>query len=79
MGNTRDEAQNIGRVGDWLEVAGLPGNASRRGQIIEVLGRPDHVHYRVRWDEQHESLFFPADGVHVHAASRTEPRPAVGR
>jgi hypothetical protein len=59
-------------VGDWLEVAGLPGNASRRGQIVEVLGGPGHVHYRVRWDEQHESLFFPADGVRVVQAE--EPR-----
>ena len=50
MSNARDEPQNVGRVGDWLEVAGLPGNASRRGQIIEVLGGPGHVHYRVRWD-----------------------------
>jgi hypothetical protein len=52
-------------VGDWLEVAGLPGNASRRGQIVEVLGSPGHVHYRVRWDEQHESVYFPADGARV--------------
>ena len=53
------------RVGDWLEVAGLPGKPSRRGQVVEVLGHPGHIHYRVRWDEQHESVFFPADGVRV--------------
>jgi hypothetical protein len=23
------------------------------------------VHYRVRWDEQHESVYFPADGARV--------------
>ncbi len=51
------------QAGDWLEVSGLPGNPPRRGQVLEVLGEPGHVHYRVRWDEQHESLFFPADGA----------------
>jgi hypothetical protein len=65
MSTPLDGTQRVARVGDWLEVAGLPGNASRRGQIVEVLGGPGHVHYRVRWDEQHESVFFPADGVHV--------------
>ena len=52
-------------VGDWLEVAGLPGRPPRRGQVIEVLGREGHEHYRVRWDEKHESLFYPTEGVHI--------------
>ena len=57
--------------GDWLEVRGLPGYPTRRGEILEVLGTPGHEHYRVRWDEQHVSIFFPrADGVHVHPAQR---------
>ena len=59
------------RPGDWVEAHGLPGRPSRRGQIIEVLGHPGHHHYRVRWDEQHESILFPADGVIV---TRDRPR-----
>ena len=51
------------RVGDWVQAHGLPGQSSRRGQIVEVLGVGEHEHYRVRWDEQHESLLYPADGV----------------
>lgn len=51
--------------GDWIEARGLPGRPNRRGQIIEVLGRPGHERYRVRWDEAHESILFPADGVSV--------------
>jgi hypothetical protein len=51
--------------GDWIEVSGLPGRSPRRGQVLEVLGEPGHEHYRVRWDEQHESIFFPTEGVHV--------------
>jgi Domain of unknown function (DUF1918) len=50
-------------VGDWIEARGLHGQASRRGQIIELLGHDAHEHYRVRWDEQHESILYPADGI----------------
>jgi len=51
------------RAGDWLEVQGPAGKPSRRGQVVEVLGGPGHVRYRVRWDEKHESIFFPPAGV----------------
>jgi Domain of unknown function (DUF1918) len=44
------------RKGDWIEVNMVGGGSSRRGQILEVLGAPGHEHFRVRWDEQHESL-----------------------
>jgi uncharacterized protein DUF1918 len=54
-----------GEKGDWIEVHGLPGLPPRRGQILEVLGRPGHVHYRVRWDERHESIFYPSEGAHI--------------
>jgi hypothetical protein len=57
-------------VGDWVDARGLPGNASRRGQIVELLGRAGHEHYRVRWDERHESILFPTDGVIVRPAAR---------
>ncbi len=50
-------------MGDWVEARGLPGQASRRGQIIELIGRDDHERYRVRWDGEHESIVYPADGV----------------
>jgi hypothetical protein len=43
----------------------VPGQAPRRGQIVEVLGGPGHVHYRVRWDEHHESIFYPSEGTSV--------------
>jgi hypothetical protein len=59
--------------GDWLEVHGLPGTPPRRGVILEVLGARDghgHVHYRVRWDEEHVSRFFPGDGEGVHLVRR---------
>lgn len=52
-------------AGDWIEVNVIGGGPSRRGQIVEVLGAPGHEHYRVRWDEEHESLHFPAQGTRV--------------
>jgi hypothetical protein len=53
------------RVGDWLECRGIHGEPARHGQILEILGGPGHERYRVRWDERHESIVFPADGVSV--------------
>jgi len=53
------------RAGDWIECRGVHGQAPRRGEIIEVLDRDGHEHYRVRWDEEHESIVYPADGVIV--------------
>ena len=51
------------QVGDRIETRGVHGKPTRRGEIIELLGLGEHEHYRVRWDEQHESIVYPADGV----------------
>jgi hypothetical protein len=59
------------QAGDAVEVNGLPGRPAKRGQIVEVLGAGEHVHFRVRWDERHESLFYPTEGATiVHPAAR---------
>ena len=58
------------RIGDWLETGGVEGRPARRGQITEVLGRAHHTRYRVRWDEQHESIVYPAGGVEVIPRAR---------
>jgi predicted amidohydrolase len=41
------------------------GEPPRKGEILEVIDRGDVVHYRVRWDDGHESIFFPASTAHV--------------
>ena len=51
------------RPGDWVQARRLPGQGSRHGQIVEVLGRAGHKRYRVRSDERHESIVFPAEGM----------------
>jgi hypothetical protein len=65
-----------GQVGDWLESRGIHGESARRGEIVEVLGQPGHERYRVRWEDRHESIVFPADGVNVIA--RDEARSQTG-
>jgi Ala-tRNA(Pro) deacylase len=47
-------------AGDVVEVAGhRVGDTARRGEILEVMGSRERPHYRVRWDDGHESVFFP--------------------
>ena len=38
------------------------GQSAREGVIVEVLGSGDATHYRVRWDNGHESTLFPGAG-----------------
>ncbi len=62
-----------GSKGDRLIVkAHHIGESPRTGIVLEVLGEPDHVHYRVRWDDDgHESIFTPSNDVTFkHAADR---------
>lgn len=54
-----------GEAGARIEVHDIGGNVRRDGVIVEVLGRPGHEHYRVRWSDGHESIHFPADGTRV--------------
>jgi Domain of unknown function (DUF1918) len=54
-------------VGDQIEARGLHGRPSRRGKVVELLGCAGHEHYRVRWDNQRESIVYPSDGVVVTA------------
>ncbi len=63
------------RAGDWLEVRGVAERPSRRGEIREVLGSPEHPHFLVRWDEGHESIVYPSD----HEAIVHHPASAGGR
>jgi prolyl-tRNA editing enzyme YbaK/EbsC (Cys-tRNA(Pro) deacylase) len=57
-------------VHDVIEVtARRVGDPSRTGEIVEVLGSPDRPHYRVHWDDGHESVFYPGEGVRVRHGS----------
>jgi len=50
------------RVGDEIEITGhAVGDAPRTAEILEILGEPGHERFRVRWEDGHESIFFPAE------------------
>ena len=61
--------------GDVVVVHGhSTGQPERTGVILEVLGARGHEHYRVRWDEEHESLFWLGSDATVRAGARRERR-----
>jgi FtsP/CotA-like multicopper oxidase with cupredoxin domain len=55
----------LARPGDHVVAQGFRGKPGRRGEVLEVLGAPGREHYRVRWDDAHESILYPTDGVVV--------------
>jgi hypothetical protein len=67
--------QEPARVGDVVAVSGHRlGEAARLGEVLELLGDPGHEHYRVRWDDEHESIFFPSGQMtirHLHREERS--------
>ncbi|QEC48726.1 DUF1918 domain-containing protein [Baekduia soli] len=62
--------------GDILKARGIHGEAARSAEILEVIGAPGHERYRVRWEDGHESVVFPADGISVVHAARARHEPA---
>ncbi len=75
LGIIRIEEENMhAKVGDEVVVdARHIGEPRREGEIIEILDPDGVVHYRVRWDDGHESLFFPGSDAHVvHLARRSD-------
>lgn len=58
-------------VGDTIIVEGQQvDHPRRRGEVLEVIRRGGEEHYRVRWDDGHESLFFPGPDAHVAERNR---------
>jgi hypothetical protein len=55
------------RTGDHIviESAKLDGRR-RHGDVLEVLGQDDGEHYRVRWQDGHESIYFPGPDAQVN-------------
>jgi hypothetical protein len=61
------------KVGDELTVRGRhQGDEDRHGKIIEIHGEDGAPPYLVRWQDDHESIFFPTAGTVVehHPASK---------
>jgi Domain of unknown function (DUF1918) len=47
------------------------GEAERTGEVLEVLGEPGHEHFRVRWEDGHESVFYRSSDAVVRPAHKT--------
>ena len=63
-----------GSVGDQIVVDGVHVNdPPRHGEIVAVLGTDDGEHFRVRWDDGHESIFFPGATTHLVPAGHAAP------
>ena len=57
--------------GDLVIIAGHHvGEPQQIGQILEVLGTNEHQHFRVHWDDGHDSIFFPGSDAVIRPARR---------
>lgn len=62
-------------VGDLIEIHGHRiGETARTGEILEVLGTGEHEHYRVRWEDGHESVFTPGSDAAIRHVQRRAKR-----
>jgi hypothetical protein len=59
--------------GDLVTIHGHHvGESERTGEILEVLGEPGHEHYRVRWEDGRESIFYPSSNARVRPGRRAK-------
>jgi hypothetical protein len=63
------------KPGDLVSVSGhRVGGTVQTGEILEVIGG-ERPHYRVRWDDGHESIYFPGSDATIRPG-RTRRRTA---
>ncbi len=54
-------AMEQGRIGDVIVVESEKvGRPTRSGEVREVRGEGDLIHYLVKWENGHESMYFPS-------------------
>ena len=39
----------------------------RRGEVLEVIGQGERQHYRIRWQDGHESVYFPGPDARLES------------
>jgi hypothetical protein len=65
-----------GNVGDEIIVEGRTlGEPRRTGEVLEVLHSGDVTHYRLRWDDGTECVFYPSSDTQF---VRPSPRKSRG-
>ena len=67
------------RAGDLLIIAShRVGQPAQFAEVLEVIEASSGQHYRVRWDDGHESIFFPGSDAAVrHSTRRRQPSPTT--
>ena len=65
------KAQHAAGVGDLIVIAGHHvGESERFAEIVEVLGELPNERYRVRWDDDRESVYFPGSDATIKPVPR---------
>lgn len=64
---------HAGQRGDVVVISGHRiGEHERRGEILDVLGEEEHTHYRIRWDDETESTFYPGSDASIRRSQTHE-------
>jgi hypothetical protein len=59
------------QVGDCIIVeSNKVGGARKSGEVLEVIGGAGGRHYRIRWEDGHESIVFPSSDATVLTAAQ---------
>jgi hypothetical protein len=67
-------------AGDLIVITGhRVGEAEQVGEILEVLGEHPHERYRVRWGDDHESIFYPGSDAAIRHAMHRHASPKEKR
>jgi hypothetical protein len=65
------------RVGDRITVSGHKvGEAARSGEIVAVVTGDGRPHYRVRWEDGHESVVYPGSDTAIEHVRRARTKKA---
>ena len=68
------------RAGDKISVPGhAVGVPGKTGEIVEVVGEQDHTRFRVRWEDGHESIFFPGEDTTIERPRTRRSKAAAPR
>ncbi|MEX2464959.1 MAG: DUF1918 domain-containing protein [Gaiellaceae bacterium] len=59
-----------GRAGRILVERRFVGGRERRGEIVEILGEPPRIRYRVRWEDGRESIVYPGSDATIKTAKK---------
>ena len=69
----------VGQAGDQIIIESRKVGAGRKtGEILEVIHGAGGDHYRVRWDDGHESIVYPSsDASIVNSADVGTPKSSL--